>query len=63
MIRNLNPEEEAQMWRERTGELETAMFEAISVIKTLRDHGEWPSLQKDEINRKLIKLENKLIPF
>ena len=62
-VKNMLPEDEAEMWKERSFEMEEMVVLSIETLKVLRDRGTWPQSQRDEINRVLHELEVSLVPF
>ena len=59
----MTPDDSLKMWINRNKEFEEAIEEAIKIIKILRDSAQWTGSQRAEIDKKIQKLEDVLIPF
>jgi hypothetical protein len=59
----MEPEDSLKDWTERVTELEDALQEAIKTIIVLQNAAEWTGAQRDEIQKKIDKLENVYLPF
>jgi len=59
----MTPEDSLKSWLSRVQELEEGLEEAIRVITALRDRAEWSTQQKEQINQRIDKLTNIMVPF
>ena len=59
----MEPQDSLEEWTKRVTELEDALVEAIKTIIVLQNAAEWTGAQRDEIQKKIDKLENVYLPF
>ena len=59
----MEPQDSLEEWTKRVTELEDALVEAIKTIIVLQNAAEWTGTQRDEIQKKIDKLENVYLPF